>query len=146
MDMTATQRITAIQESATLLSEQTGSDVDLILAQHGIETPDSWEETLYTYVIHTIKVRAEREAAGAPSILDGESDDVPAGPRPWSQGQLKLFMSHRQPPTRTAPSSSPTPNASPSPSSKTPGRQARSSKSLGHWQPPTRAAELLFII
>ena len=55
MDMTAAERITAIQESATLLSEQTGSDVDLILAQHGIETPDSWEETLYTYVIHTLK-------------------------------------------------------------------------------------------
>src|SRR5690348_13553330 len=92
--MTPAERIAAIQESATLFSQQTWTDVDLILAQHDIVTRDNWEGSRYDYIINTLKYEPSDRLQALHQYLTSESNDIPAGPQPWGQGQLKLFMSH----------------------------------------------------
>lgn len=93
--MTPAERIAAIKESATLLSQQSWSDIDLILRQYALPTTDSWQgNDRYAYVVDMIEHEPDDVLHPLHQYLIGESGDVPTGAHPWGQGQLKLFMSH----------------------------------------------------
>jgi hypothetical protein len=96
--MTPAQRIAAIRESATLLSQQSWHDIDLILQQHEMATsspkPGDDRDDRYSYIINSISYESNDALYTLYQYLIGESDDVPTEVQPWSQGQLKLFMSH----------------------------------------------------
>lgn len=96
--MRPAERIAAIRESATLLSQQSWNDIDLILGQHGIRTSQDWQgEDHYGYVVHMIQDASDDGLHELHQYLVGETGDVPTGGQPWGQGQLKLFMSHLMP-------------------------------------------------
>lgn len=94
--MTPAQRIAAIRESATLLSQQSWSDIDLVLRQHNLPVTDDWPggDDRYGYVVAMIQGEPDDDLHGLHQYLVGEASEVPTGAQPWGQGQLKLFMSH----------------------------------------------------
>jgi hypothetical protein len=95
MNLTSAQRIAAIKESATLLSQQEWGEIDLILEQHGLSVADSWQGSdRYAYVIKMIKDASDERLHELHHYLIGEPGEVPTGVQPWGQGNVKLFMSH----------------------------------------------------
>jgi TIR domain len=93
--MTPAERIAAIKESATLLSQQSWYDIDLILSQYGMRTGREWpSDDRYGYVVNVIQSASDDGLYELHQYLIGDSGDVLTGPQPWGQGQLKLFMSH----------------------------------------------------
>lgn len=92
--MRPAERIAAIRETATLLSQQEWGDLDLILRQHGASVTDTWEGDKYNYVIAMIEREPDDKLHELHQYVTGEVGDVPTGPQPWRQGQLNLFMSH----------------------------------------------------
>ncbi len=95
MQLTPAQRIAAIRESATLLSQQSWGDIDLILNQYNMPFSNRWQgDDRYHYVVDMIQAETNERLHALHQYLVGESDDVSTGAQPWGQGKLKLFMSH----------------------------------------------------
>jgi len=93
--MTPAQRIAAIRESATLLSQQPWNDINLILKQHGRQTVYDWVgDDRYEYVVSMIEAASNEGLHDLHQYLIGDTGDVPVAAQPWGQGKLKLFMSH----------------------------------------------------
>ena len=95
MHLTSAQRIAAIKESATLLSQQKWDDIDLVLEQHGLPVAHSWEGSDgYAYVVNMIRDASDEGLYVLHQYLTGESGVVLTEIQPWSEGKFKLFMSH----------------------------------------------------
>jgi hypothetical protein len=92
--MRPAERITVIKETATLLSEQEWSDIDLTLGEHDLPTTDSWNGSKYNYVIAMLDRESDEKLREVHEFVTGEAGDTPVGPHPWRQGYFKLFLSH----------------------------------------------------
>jgi hypothetical protein len=92
--MQPAERIAAIRESATLLSQQEWADIDLVLTQYGLPTTDMYQGDRYHYVLDMIQGEPDGSLSALHQYLTGDTGDVPVGPQPYRQGQFRLFMSH----------------------------------------------------
>jgi hypothetical protein len=87
------ERITAIKETATLLSQQEWVDIDLTLREYGFPTSDSWHGTKYDYVMSMLDGGPTEKLQEVHEFVTGESADT-AGAQLWREGHFRLFMSH----------------------------------------------------
>lgn len=93
--LTPAQRITLINESATLLDKRHWAEIDLILEQHSMPVSEfgNWEDQR-SYVIEMIKRAEDEDLRGLHAYLTGESDHSAPGQSPFSGGKVRVFMSH----------------------------------------------------
>ncbi len=94
MGLTPGQRITMINECATLLDKREWEEIDLILDQHGLMTSATWDGEKRPYVILMIKNCSDTELETLHSYLTSESDRSALGRSPFKGDRLRLFMSH----------------------------------------------------
>jgi TIR domain len=94
MSLTPGQRITMINECATLLDKSEWSDVDLILEQHGLPTSDMWRGDKRPYVIQMVKEARDNDLGALYTYLTSESDHSAPGKSPFKGDRLRLFTSH----------------------------------------------------
>lgn len=94
MALTPGQRITMINECATLLDKGEWTDIDLILEQHGMSTAYEWNGDKRSYAIEMIKSSADPALETLHSYLTSESDHSTPGKSPFKGDRLRLFMSH----------------------------------------------------
>jgi len=84
--MQPAERIAAIRESATLLSQQEWADIDLVLTQYGLPTTDIYQGDRYHYVLDMIQGESDGSLSALHQYLTGDTGDVPVGPQPYRQG------------------------------------------------------------
>ena len=92
------QRVNLIKKIATILSEDSYSDGDLVLRQFGLPWNNSWSGEAYNYYLHMVEEADSQKLIELYEFLF-PSENLP-NPQsikqkgPWSEGMLRIFLSH----------------------------------------------------
>jgi TIR domain len=96
--MNRTERVKVIKESAALLAKRDWAEIDLILAQFGLETREDWPtQDKIAYSLEMMKWANDDDSLGEMHQYltgHGELEGIVSGPHPWQDGGIRLFTSH----------------------------------------------------
>jgi hypothetical protein len=97
--VTASERITIIQEAASRLAEGSLVDCDLVLKQLRLPTGriSAYGNDLYRYAVGQIEEGSDEQLSELHTHLflgDGPAATEPDGSRTWAAGAFRLFISH----------------------------------------------------
>lgn len=94
------ERIRLLKETAHLLAQQSETDLQLILRQHGLRTYDPWEynEDFVSYAINILEGGSDDTLVGIHEYVAGEAAALtrePTAGDPWTTGlAARVFISH----------------------------------------------------